>query len=204
VSEQTTRGTGQNDGSASGSGSKPAREALLEAAARLFAERGPAAVSTREIAAEANVNNGLIHRHFGTKDELLRQTMERLAGEIAAAAASSDEPASLTRFLDATRERSGYWRLLARCLLDGQKIDELQTEFPTMGQIVALVKDLQDKGSVTRDPEPNVLAALLTATALGWMIYEPFLVRAAALPEDDLDGVRHDVRTAMMSVLLGR
>ena len=143
MSEPTTTGTVPGDGSATSGASKPAREALLEAAARLFAERGPAAVSTREIAAEANVNNGLIHRHFGTKDELLRQTMERLASEIAEAADADDDPASLLRFLDATRERSGYWRLLARCLLDGQQMDELQTEFPTMSRIVALVGELQ-------------------------------------------------------------
>lgn len=189
---------------AASAASRPAREALLEAAARLFAERGPASVSTREIAAEANVNNGLIHRHFGTKDELLRQTMERLASEIAEAADSNGDPASLLRFLDATRVRSGYWRLLARCLLDGQQMDDLQTEFPTMGRIVALVKDLQEKGTIIRSPESNVLAAVLTATALGWLIYEPFLVRAAGLPEDDLDGLRRDVRTAILSVILPR
>jgi len=204
VSDSTTTEAEPSSGTAASGASTPAREALLEAAARLFAERGPAAVSTREIAAEANVNNGLIHRHFGTKDELLRQTMERLAGEIAAAADSDDEPESLFRYLDATRERSGYWRLLARCLLDGQPIDELQTEFPTMSRIVHLIKDLQEKGAVTREPDPNVLAAALTATALGWMIYEPFLVRAAGLAGEDLDAVRRDVRTAMLSVLLGR
>ena len=180
---------------------KPAREALLEAAALLFAERGPAAVSTREIATEAGVNNGLIHRHFGTKDELLRQTMERLAARIAEAA-DGDDAGSPLRFLDATREQSGYWRLLARCLLDGQSIDEIQTEFPTVGRIVALFEGLRDKGDLATDAEPRILAAALTATALGWMIYEPFLLRAAGLDDRELGDVRDDVRNSMMNLLL--
>jgi len=182
---------------------KPAREALLEAAARLFAERGPAAVSTREIAAEAGVNSGLIHRHFGTKDELLRQTMERLAGQIADAAPTGDDSASLLRLLDAAREQSGYWRLLARCILDGQPIDELQTEFPTVTRITSLVKDLQAQGSISTKPDPQVLAAILAATGLGWFIFEPFLVRAAGLPDDDLESLRREARAAMIEIVLG-
>ena len=59
-----------------------AREALLRAATALFGERGPASVSTREIAALANVNSGLIHRHFRTKDRLLREVLNELAHEI--------------------------------------------------------------------------------------------------------------------------
>src|SRR5262249_27423330 len=42
--------------------------AVLESAADLFAERGPAATSIRDIAARSRVNHGLIHRHFGSKD----------------------------------------------------------------------------------------------------------------------------------------
>jgi hypothetical protein len=36
--------------------------------ADLFAERGPAATSIRDIAARSRVNHGLIHRHVGGKD----------------------------------------------------------------------------------------------------------------------------------------
>ncbi|MCV7113486.1 helix-turn-helix transcriptional regulator, partial [Mycolicibacterium setense] len=39
--------------------------AVLEAAADLFAERGPAATSIRDIAARSKVNHGLVFRHFG-------------------------------------------------------------------------------------------------------------------------------------------
>ena len=45
--------------------------AILEAATDLFAERGPAATSIRDIAARSKVNHGLVFRHFGTKEQLV-------------------------------------------------------------------------------------------------------------------------------------
>ena len=64
-------------------GREEVRAAVLAAAGELFAERGPSAVSVRDIASLAGVNHGLIHRHFGSKEGLLRETLELMAGEIA-------------------------------------------------------------------------------------------------------------------------
>lgn len=55
-----------------------ARENLLIAAEKLFAERGYAAVSTRELAEAAKVNLGAIQYHFGSKAELFIETVRRL------------------------------------------------------------------------------------------------------------------------------
>ena len=46
------------------------QEKILEAATRLFAERGYDGASIREIEQAAGVNRGLITYHFGTKDDL--------------------------------------------------------------------------------------------------------------------------------------
>lgn len=180
---------------------KSSREALLEAATRLFAERGPAAVSTREIAAAAEVNNGLIHRHFGTKDELLRETMHRLASEISASAGSEDgDRAALLGYFEATRE-SAYWRLLARCLLDGKDIEELQSDFPTISRLIEQLRVLQREGAIAGHLDPRILAAALAAMGLGWLIFEPFLVAAAGLEGEDRNTVGHEVRQAVLSLL---
>jgi AcrR family transcriptional regulator len=50
--------------------SQPSKHALVQAAEQLFAERGFAGAGTREIAAQAGVNQGLIRYHFGDKDGL--------------------------------------------------------------------------------------------------------------------------------------
>ena len=50
--------------------SKPAQERILEVASLLFAERGFAAVTTRQIAAGANVKFPILYRHFHDKRTL--------------------------------------------------------------------------------------------------------------------------------------
>jgi AcrR family transcriptional regulator len=55
---------------------------LLDAAERLFAKRNYQIVTLREIAAEANANVGQIAYHFGKKETLVRETIQRRAGEL--------------------------------------------------------------------------------------------------------------------------
>jgi len=47
-----------------------AKAVIRNAALRLFADRGPGAVTVREIAAEAGVSAGLVLHHFGSKEGL--------------------------------------------------------------------------------------------------------------------------------------
>jgi AcrR family transcriptional regulator len=49
---------------------------ILEVATQMFAEKGFAATTTREIAAQAQVNEALIFRHFPTKDDLYWAVLE--------------------------------------------------------------------------------------------------------------------------------
>lgn len=49
-----------------------AKKRIFDAAARLFAHKGFAAVSTREIAKEANVNSSMLFYYFGKKVDILK------------------------------------------------------------------------------------------------------------------------------------
>jgi AcrR family transcriptional regulator len=76
-----------------------AREALVKAALALFAERGFAATSTRQIAARAGVNISLISYHFGGKEGLRRacaaaivERMRRVAAPALSAAQADLTP----------------------------------------------------------------------------------------------------------------
>ncbi|MEU4313025.1 TetR family transcriptional regulator [Nocardia sp. NPDC024068] len=51
------------------------RVAILSAAQELFAERGYERATVRDIATRAGVNQALLFRYFGNKDELFRATM---------------------------------------------------------------------------------------------------------------------------------
>ncbi len=60
------------------------RDLLLDAAARLFAERGVDNVSLAEIVRAANQRNtSAIHYHFGSRDEILRAVLARHVPAIA-------------------------------------------------------------------------------------------------------------------------
>ena len=58
------------------------REALLEAAKQVLRERGYAALSTREVAAEAGVPLSQIHYHFGSKQGLVLALFEYLDAQL--------------------------------------------------------------------------------------------------------------------------
>jgi AcrR family transcriptional regulator len=60
------------------------RELLVDAAARLFAERGIDNVSIAEIVRSAGQRNtSALHYHFGNRDEVLRAVLERHVHQIA-------------------------------------------------------------------------------------------------------------------------
>lgn len=169
------------------------RDALLKAARELFAEKGAEAVSTREIASKANVNNGLIHRHFRTKDALLREVLEGLSAEISSVDDEGEESATLIRFFQAVRERETYWKLLARSILDGQPVDRVQRTFPTIEKAIKLIEDMQAQGRGPKDADPRTVAVLLAAVAFGWLVFEPWLLAAGGFADDEKDEAGRDV-----------
>ena len=57
-------------------GSRDTRESILDAARRLFADKGFDATTVRAIAADAGVDPAMIHHFWGTKEELFRATLQ--------------------------------------------------------------------------------------------------------------------------------
>jgi AcrR family transcriptional regulator len=55
---------------------------ILDAAERLFAARGFAATSLREVVAAARVNLAAVHYHFGSKDALIEAVLARRIGPV--------------------------------------------------------------------------------------------------------------------------
>ena len=179
--------------------------ALLHAAAELFAARGAAAVSVRDIAAHAGVNHGLVHRHFGSKEGLRRAVLAQLTARIAAA--SRDTPIRLgvlPAAFEATQSLDTYWRMLARALLDGDDIDDLQGDFPVMRQLLAQITEAREHGLLREGADPQVLTAMSAALGLGWLLFEPFVLAATGLSAcDDPESVRARVFDTWMSIMSG-
>jgi AcrR family transcriptional regulator len=61
-----------------------AEDALLDAAERLLVDVGYAGITTRRLAEEAGVNNGLVHYYFGSNEALLVRALERFTERLIA------------------------------------------------------------------------------------------------------------------------
>jgi AcrR family transcriptional regulator len=159
---------------------------MLAAAQRLFADRGFLAVSVRDIAAEAGVSHALIHRYLGSKEDILVAVMKRnTAPALRAAGAAADVREMVPRmFGGLLASQPDYLRLLARIVMDHLSFDAVKPDFPAYAFLIeALTEDAARRG---RDlPDPRVLAASLTALAIGWSATEDWLTRASGL--DDVD-----------------
>lgn len=144
--------------------------ALLDAATELFAARGPAGVSIKDIAAHAGVNHGLVHRHFGSKEALLRAVMTRLVERIDAALPSDDEllEDAIDLAFHGTRELSAYFRILAHALLAGEAPEQLQERFPVAERLVRIAK----REGID---DPRRIVSAMLSTGLGWLLFEPWI-----------------------------
>lgn len=151
------------------------RAVVLSHAADLFAERGPAATSLRDIAERSGINAGLIFRHIGNKESIVSAVLDYLEEDLAAAR-DTDMPRNV---IEARGERS--WKVIARSLLDGFDVGRLQHRFSNVEQLVAAAREHHGDEYTAR-----VATADALALRLGWHLFGPFLKTATGL--DDFDG----------------
>ncbi|MCA2256522.1 TetR/AcrR family transcriptional regulator [Mycobacterium intracellulare] len=146
--------------------------AILEAATELFAERGPAATSIRDIAARSNVNHGLVFRHFGTKEQLVGAVLDHLGADLSAQL-ETDTPAEVVQ-----RSLDRQMRVMARTVLDGYPAGQLQKRFPNIATLLDGVRPLYDDEVKARLAVANALAL-----QFGWRLFAPVLRSATGIEE---------------------
>ncbi|AFJ37178.1 TetR/AcrR family transcriptional regulator [Mycobacterium intracellulare] len=146
--------------------------AILEAATELFAERGPAATSIRDIAARSNVNHGLVFRHFGTKEQLVGAVLDHLGDDLSAQL-ETDTPAEVVQ-----RSLDRQMRVMARTVLDGYPAGQLQKRFPNIATLLDGVRPLYDDEVKARLAVANALAL-----QFGWRLFAPVLRSATGIEE---------------------
>ena len=127
--------------------SKDTKEKILDVAERLFAENGFAGTSLRNIIGEAEVNLSAVNYHYGSKEELFRAVVARIAKSVvkgqlerlAQCEANKDNP-SVEDILEAfiapplqivlsSGERSTYCaRFMGRCRVEPDSIRNIAEE----------------------------------------------------------------------------
>lgn len=164
--------------------------AILTAAADLFAERGPAATSIRDIAARSKVNHGLVFRHFGTKQQLVGAVLDHLGTNLTTLLRTGAPAEAVERALDR------QMRVAARTLLDGYPAGQLQQHFPNVELLLDQVRPRHDS-----DRNARLAAANALALQFGWRLFEPILRSATGIDELTDTELRQAVGAAMARIV---
>ena len=135
------------------------REAIVEAAQRLFLQRGFGSVSMDELAEAAGVARRTLYNQFASKEEIFREMLRRLSGQL---------EGSFPRGIETHGDVEDVLRLIARMLL------ELHTRSDYLGFLRMVVADapqfpwIAEAFAAVREPQTEWLTRYFAhLTALG-------------------------------------
>ncbi|OZM84249.1 TetR family transcriptional regulator [Pseudonocardia sp. MH-G8] len=175
-------------------------EKVQSAAVRLFAHRGFAATSMRDIAGEAGISTGLIYRHYATKDDLfaalvvgaadgLRDVAARLRGDGSPAALVRDFTTGFVADVDRTRGFAEFFLLMNQAFAapgGSAPVRDLVTQHVAMVEAtVALIVRGQQLGRFRRG-DPAQLATCYFAALSGLATMKLALGDRLAVPHPSL------------------
>jgi AcrR family transcriptional regulator len=157
------------------------REAIRQAALRLFAERGFEAVTVTEVAREANVSQATVFNYFPTKEDLFYQRMEVFEDELLRAVRERKPGQTvLAAFRNFVLTVSGILAedqeteqvaMFARMVLESPALQERERQiFARYTQSLATLI-AQETGATGEDIRPWVVANALIGVHRGLLDY---------------------------------
>jgi AcrR family transcriptional regulator len=186
----------------------------------LFIQQDPESVPIRRIAEAANVNHALVHRYYGTKDELLAAVLEQEAEFFAAVVDDcADADTAALALFDALCDRGDFVTMLTRATLSGHAATRRSFESGALHRLVAKLGD--GEGGRPVDAEGGSDGTANTATTgdargpagarhavaayaaliLGWSVFQEFLAAAVFLDGDEVAEASDFVRATASSLL---
>lgn len=152
------------------------REQILDAALRVFSQKGFAGASIRDIAREVGITEGLIYHYFESKDHLLEACwkerswhshVERILSDADGKPVEQVLKAIVSDFLDTLQEHGQNIRM---CIAEMQRNKEMAAEQierieQTSGLIHAFLQSRQDAGELRAGVNVATAAGLLLGCA---------------------------------------
>ena len=161
------------------------REGILNSAETLFAQKGFAATSMREIAGQVGVTPAMVHYYFGSKIQLLRNVLDRTLQPLAEAVEEMRETATdpvrgfTTLLIRMASEHPNLLVLLTReVILPGGQLQAwfLEHFAPRLGgALPGLLAAEQQCGRLHRDYQPHLAAMMILS-----MCVFPFVAHSVA------------------------
>ena len=155
------------------------RQALLDAAVRVVAERGLRGLTFRAVAAEAGVTQGLVTHHFGNRQTLIREALREAGIEsIGSTLAAERNPdlatfvEGLQAFLDETVELQAFQYEIA---LEGRRDRELNGVVRDLYDAYhdATREALRSAGAADDDVTTRLVFAALDGLSFQQLVYGP-------------------------------
>jgi AcrR family transcriptional regulator len=157
--------------------------ALISAFERLCSTTPPSLVTVRDVAAEAHVTLGLVHHYFKSKDALSAATLQAIARDIDAVAASvyeaTSDAAEMTRAVWRVFEkRPAFAYIVSWWLLEGRNVTEAMGGHPFMARLASAL----DKAG---HADARTQAAAITTMLVAGTVFKAGFNTALARPADD-------------------
>jgi AcrR family transcriptional regulator len=164
----------------------------------VFSQLGFDGTSVRKVGERAGVTHALVHRYFGTKDDLYKAVLARNEDAIRDAAAGADglTQAAALMLREGLAHHRPYLRLIVDSALRGVPYESSLVNFSATERLIELARlaapndaraVVQDGGGVAVDPETTARLAVVMALTLylGWAAAGPWVVAAGGLRDLD-------------------
>jgi TetR/AcrR family transcriptional regulator, repressor for neighboring sulfatase len=175
-------------------GREAIKEAILDAAEEILAKHNPDEVSVRQIAKAAKINHSLVHRHFGTKENVIVAVHERIIERMALSISGAEQlEGNMALIFKTSKDNHSRRILLTRAMLNGINPHLIQNHFPVMHRLLNLVKKQKADLENPSKYDAEVLTAFFTAAVMGWFLYEPFLLASTGLEEKNQEEIHNQI-----------
>lgn len=168
------------------------REEIIRAAEELLATRSPSEVSLREIATHGGFQHSLITRHFGTKDELVAEVVQRTLASYVDAISGCDDPVEgFLRGMEHVATHPASYHAMARALIDETRGST--AEDPLAGFEIHRARLARHGAGASDEVDLDALTVALMAFTSGWAFMEDRWLRTGGYTDADRARVRAQV-----------
>jgi AcrR family transcriptional regulator len=174
---------------------------IRNAALELFATRGPARTSIREVARAAGVSPGLVQHHFGTKAGLREAVDQFVLADATGVLADLPEDADrrsaefATRMAAVARERPAGLLYFARLVSEGDQVG-LQMFESLVASALPQLREMDKAGRLAPGLDLEWAAVHVVMFNLATFLFEPAIAKALGEPLLNDKGVERWNRAA--------